>query len=66
MLSYRYEWINKAILLSEASIENSLIVQGILDGETLTGDARSVSAYLKSALTICIYFTESRQHMLTV
>lgn len=49
MLSYRYEWINKAILLTEASIENSLIVQGILDGETLTGDARSVSAYLKNA-----------------
>lgn len=47
MLNYRYEWINKVILLSEASIENSLIVQGILDGETLTGDARSVLANLK-------------------
>lgn len=61
MLSYRYEWINKAILLSEASIENSLIVQGILDGETFTGDARSVSAYLKSALTnIYVFILQNR------
>lgn len=61
MLSYRYEWINKAILLSEASIENSLIVQGILDGETFTGDARSVSTYLKSALTnIYVFILQNR------
>lgn len=61
MLSYRYEWINKAILLSEASIENSLIVQGILDGETLTGDARLVSAYIKSALTnIYVFILQNR------
>lgn len=40
MLKYRCEWINKAILLSNVSIESALVVQGILDGETLTGDAR--------------------------
>lgn len=40
MLKYRYESVNRAILQSSESIEGSLVVQGILDGETLTGDAR--------------------------
>ncbi|KAH8407944.1 hypothetical protein KR222_004210 [Zaprionus bogoriensis] len=48
MLKYRYEWINKTLLFPEVSIGSSLIVQGIIEGDTLTGDARIEAAYIDS------------------
>ncbi|EDW67890.1 uncharacterized protein [Drosophila virilis] len=45
-----FDWIVWSILINGREVPNSLVIQGILDGEVTTGDARIEAAYTDSII----------------